>query len=202
MAIKGRFGGVRHPLDGSEYGRRSYAAIATDRVRAPLGQSRRGRFRGRAVQAIGILIDRHHHQDRQRRGHRFGRKNGLLRLIQRGNRLDQQHIDAALGQAANLLRKGCARLIQADLSQRLQTRAQGTDSARNPGFSALLVGPLVHRLTRDLGAGPVDLDHLVRESIALQTQGIGAKGIGLDDLRARLQIFLVDGAHQFRLGEI
>jgi hypothetical protein len=80
--------------------------------------------------------------------------------------------------------------------------AQGPDGARHPGFSALLVGPLVHRFTRDLGSGPVDLNHLVSETIALQTQGIGAKRIGLDDLRASLQVFLVDVAHQFRLGEI
>ena len=66
----------------------------------------------------------------------------------------------------------------------------------------MLVGSLVHCLARHLGSGPVDLDHPVGEAIALQTQGIGAKGIGLDDLRARLQVFLVDVAHQFRLGEI
>ncbi len=199
---QGQVGGPRHALNGGEHGRRSHAAVAADSIRAPLGQSRGGRLRGRAVQAVGILIDRHHHQNRQRRGRGLRRKNGLLRLVQRGNGFDQQQIDAALRQAANLLRKGCARLIEADLSQRLQTHAQGTDGARNPGLSALLVGPLVHCLARQLGSGPVDLDHLVREAIALQTQGIGAKSIGLDNLRARLQIFLVDGSHQFRLGEI
>jgi hypothetical protein len=199
---QGQIGGRRHALNGGEYGRRSYTAVATDSIGAPLGQSRRCRFRGRAVQAVGILIDRHHHQYRQRRGTSSGRKNGLFCLIQRGNGFDQQHIDAALGEAANLLGKGFARLIQADLSQRFQTHAQGADSARNPGFSALLVGPLVHCLARHLGPGPVDLDHPVGEAIALQTQGIGPKSIGLDDLRARLQVFLVDGSHQFRLGEI
>ena len=202
MATKGRLVAARHALDRGKYRRRSYAAVAADGIRTPLGQSRGGRLRGRAVQAVCFLIDGHHHQNRQRRSGRFCRKNGLLRLIQGGNGFDQQQIDPALRQTANLLRKGFARLIQADLSQRLQSRAQGTDSARNPGLSALLVGPLVHRLARHLGAGAVDLDHLVREAIALQTQGIGAKSIGLDDLRARLQVLLVDGSHQLRLGEI
>ena len=199
---QGQVGGPHHALNSGEYGRRSYAAVATDGIRAPLGQSRGCRLRGRAVQAVGILIDRHHHQYRQRRGHGPGRKNRLFRLVQRRNGFDQQHIDPAFGEAANLLGKGFARLIQADLSQRLQTRAQGPDGARNPDLSALLVGPLVHRLARHLGSGTVDLDHPVGEAIALQTQGIGAKGIGLDDLRARLQVLLVDVSHQFRLGEI
>ena len=193
---------ARHALNGSEHGRRSHAAVAADSIRAPLGQARRCRLRGRAVQADGILIDRHHHQYRQRRGHGPGRKNGLLRLIQRGNGFDHQHVDAALGEPANLLREGFARLVEAGLSQRLQAHAQRPDSARHPGLSALLVGSLVHCLARYLGSGPVDLDHPVGEAIALQTQGIGPKGIGLDDLRARLQVLLVDVAHQFRLGEI
>ena len=66
----------------------------------------------------------------------------------------------------------------------------------------MLVGPLVHRLARQLGASTVDFKHLVGEAIALQTQGIGAKGIGFDDLRTRLQVFLVNAAYQLRLREI
>ena len=61
---QGQIRGVHHALNGGEYGRRPYAAVASDGVRAPLGQSRGCRLRGRTVQAVGILVDRHHHQDR------------------------------------------------------------------------------------------------------------------------------------------
>ena len=199
---QGQVGDRSHALNGRQHRGRPYAAVATDGIRTPLGQSGGSGLRGRAIQAVCILIDRHHHQNRQRGSRGFCRKNGLLRLVQGGNRLDQQQIHPTFRQAANLLRKSRMRLIQADLSQRFEPGAQGPDSARNPDLPALLVGSLVHCLARYFHPGPVDLDHLVRQAIALQAQGIGAKRIGLDDLRARLQVLLVDGSHHFRLGEI
>ncbi len=185
-----------------KYRCRSYAAVATDGIGAPLSQPGRCRFRRRAVQAVGVLVDRHHHQNWQGRGHIPCRKDGLLCLIQRRNSFDQQHIDAALDQAANLLGEDFARFRQAGLSQWFQAHAERPDCTRYPGFAALLVGPLIYRLTRHLGSGAVDLHHPVGEAITLQTQGIGAERIGLDDLRAGLQVFLVDIPYQIRLRDI
>ncbi len=87
---QGQAGDRSHALNCGQHSRRSYAAVATDSIRTPFGKPGGGRFRRRAIQAVGFLIDRHHHQNGQRRSRGFRRKNRLLRLVQCRNGLDQE----------------------------------------------------------------------------------------------------------------
>ena len=106
--------GQAHPLDGAEHGGGAVRAVAADDVRAPLGQPLGGDLGCGAVQAVAVLIHRHHHDDAQAGGHLAGGANGLARLGQRGHGFDDEQVRAharpALGQRGDLFRKRRARL--------------------------------------------------------------------------------------------
>ena len=51
-------------------------------------------------------------------------------------------------------------------------------------------------------AGGVDLRHLARQSMAGQAEAVGAEGVGFENLRAGLQILLVNGENQAGVGEV
>ena len=48
----------------------------------------------------------------------------------------------------------------------------------------------------------VDFADLIAESMPLQAKAVAAKRVGFDHLCARLQIFVVNGANQFRLRQV
>ena len=50
--------------------------------------------------------------------------------------------------------------------------------------------------------GPVDLVHLVGEPVVAEPQPVRAERVGLDDVRARAQVAVVDGLHQAGLGQV
>ena len=132
----------------------------------------------------------------------LGGQQSLARFVQRGHGLDDQQVHAGVSKGANLFRKGGARFIQAGLAQRLQPHAQRTDGAGDPGFAGLLFLEMVHGLPGQLHAGGVDLGHLSGQSMARQAETVGAKGVGFKNLRAGLQIFLVDGEDQVGIGKV
>ncbi len=108
----------------------------------------------------------------------------------------------AAGQGANLFGKGGARFVQAGLAQRLQANAERTDRAGHPGFAGLLLLQVLDGLAGQAHAGGVDLRHFAGQAVAGQPEAVGAKGVGLKNLRARLQVLFVDGEDQAGIGEV
>ncbi len=139
-----------HPLNHAQHRHRTRAAVAPNRIRTPLRQLQRRGLRRRPIQAVPVLIDRHHHHHRHIRSHIPRRPYRLLRLRQRSHRLNNQqvstHTRPTLHQRRNLLRKRRPRLIQTHLAQRLQPHAQRPNRPRNKRLARLLLQNLVHTL--------------------------------------------------------
>ena len=55
------------------------------------------------------------------------------------------------------------------------------------------------RVARELRAGEIDLAHLIAEAEAAQLHAVGAEGVGLDDVRAGLQVLAVHVDNQLGL---
>ena len=170
---------------------------------APSGDhALRGNLGARAIEAIRFLVDRKQHDDLQLRGYVARGQHGLLCLVYRHHGLEHQQVDAAFRQRCNLFGEGGAGLLQAGLAQRLQPQTQRPHRAGHKRLGSLLLADGVHTLPGDGGAGAVELAHLVAQAKPFQPETIGAKGVGLDDLGACLQVLLVHGAHRLRLGYI
>ena len=80
--------------------------------------------------------------------------------------------------------------------------AERPDGTRDPGRAGLLVGELTNRLAGDSDAGLIDVADLIAQAVALEAEGVRAKGIGFDDFGAGLQVVLMDAAHQFGLRQV
>ena len=195
-----------HPLDDREHGGGAVRAVAANDVRAPLGQSLGGDLGGGAVEAVAVLIHRHHHYDAQAGSDLAGGANGLARLGQRGHGFDDEkvraHAGPALGQRGDLFGEGCAGLVEREFSLRRQRNAERADGPGDEGLGGLLLGNLRDALAGDADSGEVDLAHPVAEAMALQAEGVCAEGVGLDDLRAGLQVLGVDTGDGLRLREV
>ena len=160
---------------------------------APLGEQRRG-LRGRgAIQAVALVVHGDHDQHGQVGSDFAGGVQGLVRLVQRGHGFDDQQVHAGLGQGANLLGKGGAGFVQAGFAQRLQAHAQRAHGAGDPGLAGLLFLEMLDGLAGQPHAGGVDFSHLAGQAVAGQPEAIGAKGVGFKNLRAGLQVLLVNG---------
>ena len=195
-------GGRAHGFNGRQHRGRAGGAVDADGSRAPLRQQGRGVLRRGAVQAVAVVVHRHHHQHGQVGGDLAGRRQRLPRLVQRRHGLDDQQVSAGLGQSVNLLGKGRARFVQAGLAQRLQAHAQRAHRTGHPGLARLLVLQMFHGLTRQAHPGGVDFRHFPRQSMPRQTETVGAKRVGFKNLRAGLQILLVDRQNQAGVGKV
>ncbi len=80
-------------------------------------------------------------------------------------------------------------------AERLDAYAERTDRAHD-------AGPPGRRLARQLGSRLVDLLRVVGQSVAAELDGIGAEGVGLDDLGAGPHVGFVHLAHELRLLEV
>ena len=57
-------------------------------------------------------------------------------------------------------------------------------------------------LFSQLDAGSIDFGDLGRQAVAREAKTIRAEGIGLDDFGAGLQVILMDGKDQIRIGQV
>ena len=195
-------GGPAHGLDGGQHRSRAGGAVHPDRSRAPFRQQRRGLSGRRAVQAVALVVHRHHHQYRQIGRRLSGSFQRLVCLIQRGHGLDNQKVDAGCSQGVNLLGEGRPGFVQAGLAQRLQTHSQRAHRSGYPGLAGMLFLQMLHRLAGQPHSGGIDFRHFAAQTMPGQPESIGPKGVGFKNFSPRLQVFLMDGQDQAGVGEV
>ena len=115
---------------------------------APL-ELRRELLRRRAVERVAVLFGRHLRDDRQVRHAAHGVDRGAD-LVQVAERLEDEQVDAAVGERLRLLAEILARLVDAGLAPRLDADAERPDRAGD-------VGLLARRRARAICA-PCDVD--------------------------------------------
>ena len=191
-----------HLLNRRQHRRRAGRAVHSHGVGAPLGQPRGRLRRRRTVQALALIVHRHHHQHRKLRGHRLRRFQRLARLIQGGHRLHNQQVDATSLEHADLLGKGRAGFIQAGFAQRFQPHAQWSHCAGHPCFASLFLFKALHCLTRQANSRRIDLFHLCAQPVPGQPKAVGTESVGFKNLRPGKQVFFVDGNDQIGVRQV
>ena len=129
-------------------------------------------------------------------------QNRLMHFVQRGHCLQHKKVNAAFGERANLFGKRRSRFLERNFAERLNLHSDRAHRAGHICLRGLLVPDLIRCLPRNFCAGDIHIMNFVLQSVPLQPKSIATEGIGLDNLRARLQIFLMDGANQIRLRQV
>ena len=161
-----------------------------------------GEFGGRAVEEVGVLVHGKHGDDGEIGGDGVGCLERLLRLIEGGDGFDDEEVDAAGDESANLIGEGVEGFAEGHFSHRLEMGAEGADGAGDPGAGGLLVLNLRGGLAGEGGAGAIDFENAILQAMAGEAKAICAKSVGFDDFRAGLEVFLVNGADEFRVREV
>jgi len=157
---------------------------------------------GCAVEAVAVVVHGDHDEDGEMRGDFAGGVEGFASLVEGGHGFQAEHVHAGGGKGLDLLGKGGAGLFQAGFAQGLQTHAEGADRAGYPGFAGLFVLEVLDGLAGKADACGVDLRDFAGEPVAAQAKAICAEGVGFQDLRAGLEVLLVDGEDEAGIGEI
>ena len=119
----------------------------------------------------------------------------LAEFVERGEGFQDQQIDARFEQRLDVLAKQGARFREGGGAQRFDADAQRPDGARDEGGVA-------GGLARQPHARLVDGLQLVGESESRQPGAVGPESIRLENLRAGLDVLLVDFPDQCGRGEI
>ena len=117
-------------------------------------------------------------------------------LFKRGLRFDDDGVGAAIDQRRGLFFEGAANLGFSELAERLEQAAEGADVAEHVAFL------VAEGLARDLDAGLVDFDDVVRFAMAGEHDARSAKGVGDDAIRAGLDVAALDGEHSLGMRQI
>lgn len=110
---------------------------------------------------------------------------GLLGFIEGDNGFDDEEIDSAGNQAADLFGEGGAGLVEAGFSQRLKVNTEGADGSGDECCSGLFVLKLPDGLASELGSGLVDGEDLILKAVAEESEGICAEGVSSRSARLR-----------------
>ncbi len=191
---------------GAAWWRRRIASRAVSTVEGPVEQltpiapaphsvsSAAACCRRRSIEAVALIVHGDHHQHRQI-GRRFQRGDQRFAcFVERRHGFDRQACRRRFGQGADLFGKGRAGLVEASLAQRLKANAERSHRSGDPGFAGLL-----SRADVQLPGAPVRTPAALisadfcAKSMPRQAEPVRAEGVGLDNLRACLQILLVDG---------
>jgi hypothetical protein len=121
---------------------------------------------------------------------------GLAQFIQISHRFNDQKVNAGRNQGFDLLAKDDARLIRLDSAKRRQAYPQRSNI---PGDQYIFVR-CQNRPARQLYGSDVDFPHLLFQAMLGKFIAVGAESIGLDNVRAGVDVFAVDFSHQRRVG--
>jgi hypothetical protein len=190
--------GTRHRLgeafDGVEHRGGADAAVDPEHVGAKLHQLRPELLHRRAVQGVAILGGGQHRDDRPI-AHTADGPDRRADLVDVAEGLEDEQVHAAVGQAAGLFGEDDFGLVQPRLAPRLDTDAQRPHRAGHPRGIA-------RRVTRNARPGDVDGVDLLGQAEARELEPVGPEGVGLDDLRARAKVGLMDVDHQAALRQV
>ena len=163
----------------------------------------------RSARGIGDGAGDHDGQRRAALGeHRLHREDGSLGIQCVEDGLDEDGVGAAVHQAARRLGIVGHQLVEADVARRRVVHV-GRDGrglvgrAEHAGDEARLVrcGEFIASLARQFCPGFVEFVVERFHAVRFQRGRVRAEGVGLDDVRARRQIFAMDGLDDFRLGD-
>ena len=188
--------GGSQTLDRVEHGNRANAAIDPGDVYVPFRQASAKSFRVRAVEAVPIFVDGDVRDDRNFWIHVTTREHGLPQLFKVSKRLKHEEIDTAFSQSGNLLAKRRARFLKRSFAERFDANSERSNRARDPDIEAF------RSLASHARARQVDLAHAIRDAVAPQAKAVSTERVGLDDLRARLEVIVVNPANHVRLRDV
>jgi len=158
------------------------------------------RHLGGAVSQQGAVVagKGHRSQHRQIGVHGFNCFNGFNNLIKIGESFENDQINIGVIERGRLFLEGGESLLGLDATEGGQAYPQRTHVAGDQHF--------LKRGQDDapcqLYAGAIDLSDLISQSILSQLKSVGAECVGLDHLRASLDVIAVHVGHQRGLLEI
>src|SRR5437879_3867374 len=109
---------------------------------------------------------------------------------------EDQQVNPAFEQRCDLFAEGVFGFLEGSFSQRFNPDAQGPYRTGDPSVEALC------SLLRQPSPGKINLPDSTSKPMPLKAIAITAKCVGFNDLRARLQIFMVDASYKIWLGQI
>ena len=186
LPVLGHFGHHRFDLP------RPVATVGPNQKDAPTAQHLHRLFGADAHHCVEIRVEGEGDDDRQVRG-LLAALDSRLHLPQIAHCFDEDKIGAARGQGRGLLGKNGGGLLQSQF-------AQGFDQL--PGRPHTGGHQSAHRVGHLRGqahTGFVEFGHPVLQIMQLQPSRCAAEGVGGDDIRAGVQIALIDGLHRFGL---
>ena len=127
--------------------------------------------------------------------HRAGRDECLLDLLEAVEGLEDQEVDPFLEQRGDLFEEEPAQRGAPFFRQSSDHQPRRADGAGHPRFAP-------RRLARQTHSRPVDRPDLVLRPVAFEALGVGAEGVGLQDLGARGHVVAVDVEDQVGAGEV
>ena len=112
-----------------------------------------------------------------------------LQLLERGLRLDDDRVGAAVDEGLGLLVERVAHLRLGEVAVGLHQAAERADVAEH------VAGLAAERLARDRDRGLVHLGDVAGVAVAVQHDPRPAEGVGDDAVRARLGVAALDAEH-------
>ena len=125
----------------------------------------------------------------------LGGEDSGLELVEVAHRFDGHEVRASRRAEAHLLGEGVVGGVELEVAGGLEEPSGGTDVERHEAPSAGARGGL-------LGDGDRGGYHVGERRVAVVLGGVGAEGVGVDDVRPGGEIVLVDGAHVVRPREV
>ena len=184
----------RHALDGVEHRGGTDGAVDADHRRAAALEVGCEALRRRAVQRVAVFLRRHLGDDWQA-GHAPHGVDRRADFVEIAEGLEDEQIDAALHERMGLLAEEFACFVEAGLPPRLDADAQRAD---RPGD----VRVLQRRMARDLRALCVDRVEPLGKAERAQLDAVRAERVGLDNVGAGTDVFLVHLGHEIGLRDV
>src|SRR5690242_11275534 len=189
-------------LNGFQHGHGADAAIAADDIRAPIVELGNERLGAGAIEAVAIFVDGHLSHDLCFRRNVPGGEDCLVQFFQVPESFEDQNVNSAFDQSGNLLTERFAGFFAGSLSERLNTDTERADGSGDQNRAGFLEVEGVGGFAGQTRAVKVDIPYFFSESVPGQTEGVAAEGVRFDDLRAGVQVLLMDVADKVGLGKV
>jgi hypothetical protein len=185
-----KVGGRGQSLDRFQHRRRADGAIQARHVHLEVRHALGERLHRSAVGRHAIRAEAHLSEDREI-GQRPHGPDRCLQLIQVREGLEDEAVHLPLQQARRLAGEEGRSLLARRRAPRLDPGTERADGPQHEGLAPRC-------LAGEQGRCTVDLLRAVLEAVAGQLDRIAPERVGLEDLRSRPHVRLVDPAHELR----